>query len=199
MICLVETVYMGVLLVQTDCRAAIALTAAVLLATVFCKRISFGRFARNIIVFFPLGFVLLLLALPGLGEMKFLGSALDTGRSSLYLNYLDNLTLQKFLFGDFVEYPLNNMHNAYLTIAASLGIFVGIVFTAVLYLAYKRCCMVSLQKKENMALLLGLTAILIHSAVEAAVLVNGSVYAASVFLLYYLVISCDEIAQNKVN
>jgi len=68
-----------------------------------------------------------------------------------------------------------------------------------LYTTISRCCDNVIRKKENITLLLGVVAVIIHSSVESALLVNGSIYAASVFLLFYLFVSNDEILPESVS
>ena len=193
-LCLGEILFCCYLLTAADCRITVVLYTAVAIAVLLCKKVSFSRAAMNVILLTPLFFVVLILAFPMLENITFLGSSFDTGRSILYREIIENLTFSSVLFGDFERYALSNMHNAYISIFASLGILPMVTFWGGLYMALKKCQNVVIEKKEHMVLLFSLLAIVVYSAVEAALLVSGSVYAASVFLLYYLYISNDEIA-----
>lgn len=190
--CAAEIVCLGFLIWKTQCRVAMMLSLAVLVLTVFCKRVCIRKPLWNTILLFPAIYIVLLLIWPELTELRIWGETLDTGRSTIYQEAIRNLTLSGFFFGAYGRYHLANMHNAYLSIFASLGIFAAASYMAILRMAYKKCCNVVLEKKENIVLLLGMLATLVVGAVEAALFVGGSVYAASVFLLYHLFISNDE-------
>jgi len=197
--CVLEVGFVGYLLVRTNCRIAISIATAVFLLTMLCKRIHISETTWGIVLLFPAVYVLLLCLFPILLELEYLGEAVDTGRRSLYLALLQSITFQKFCFGDFSRYALTNMHNAYLSIFASFGIFSVWSFLNLLYTTISRCCDNVIRKKENITLQLGVVAVIIHSSVESALLVNGSIYAASVFLLFYLFVSNDEILPESVS
>lgn len=195
LLCLAEAAFMGYLVFLTDCRAAIIVVGSVALLSVVLKRIRLYRPILWIVFTVPIFFFFALRWFPNL---IVLGDAFDTGRSELYRVVFEQLDFGKIILGDFNTFALNNLHNALLSVFASLGLVCVLVFTIILFLQTK-----SLGKtvaiKERKVLLLGVLAVVVHSSVEAAVLVAGTAYAASFFTLYYLCIDDSEAIEDITN
>lgn len=188
---LAELLWMVFLIYQTRCRAAVFLIAAVVLGTVSWRQMKVTvRFVRVVFASAALFFVALYL-LPALQSLTFMGDTLDTGRSVLFLVYINNLSFESFLFGDFQNYTLNNLHNAFLSIVAAFGIVSALLVWCFFYQGFKHICVRVPKSREHKALLLSCMAVVLHSAVEAVLLVNGVVYATFVFLILFMTSGCE--------
>ena len=186
LILLAEFLWMIYLIYETECRAVIFILTAIVLATIFWRKMDINKkFVR--IVFIGAGlFSALLFILPGLGKLTFMGEILDTGRSSLFSYYLDNLSFGSFLIGDFQAYPLANMHNAFLSVLAAFGILSAVAYWAFVCRGFLKACGGKPRNMEQKVLRLSCMAIVIHSAVEASLLTSGAVYAVSTFLVLFM-------------
>jgi len=183
-VCFLEAAFVAYLIFLTDSRAAMIVVISVALMSLFLKRIQLNRLILFCVFAIPIFFFFALKWFPG---ATIFGEAFDTGRAEMYIRVFEQMNFGKFLLGNFAEFRLENMHNALLSIFASIGVMGAIVFVVILYRQVKK-----LEKtvalKERRVLLIGVLAVIIHSSVEAAILVSGTAYATLFFTLYYLAI-----------
>ncbi len=195
LLCLAEATFIGYLVFLSGCRATIIVVVSIALLSVVFKRIRLYRPILWIVFAVPVFFFFALRWFPDLIVM---GDVFDTGRSEMYRVVFDQLDLGKIILGDFDTFALNNLHNALLSVFASLGSVCVLIFTIILFLQTK-----SLGKtvaiKERKVLLIGVLALVVHSSVEAALLVSGTAYAASFFTIYYLCVDDSEAIEDITN
>lgn len=184
LLCLIGAAFSGHLITLTDGRAAIFLALVVLVLSLVLRKVHLKTPLLLAVFAVP---VLFFIFSKHFTEMDFMGESFDTGRHILYATVFDNLDFGKFVLGDYAEFGLQNTHNAFLSVFASLGIIVAGVFVLILIRQTKVLGKTAATGYRK-PLLLGFLAIIIHSAVEAAVLVAGTAYASSVFMLYYLIL-----------
>lgn len=177
-----EFIGIGYLICLTESRIVILMMLFVLVCTLGLRTFMLKRATRMLVMMLPALFILFSFFLPNL---TILGEMLDTGRSTIYQNTISNMDRFSFFFGDLARFQLQNLHNAYLSIFASLGVFVFTLFVVLLSRSLKRVSMIRAEGKDQRALLFGFLAVIIHGSVEAALLTSGTVYSVSVYLLYF--------------
>ena len=188
-----EACVMGYLIYLTNCRAAILICFVIIVYMMFTIEIRIQPLLLGTVFLIPIIYTVSLICFPSLAYIELLGETIENGRRNIIIAFIDELNLFEFMFGNFSKYQLGNMHNAMVSVIASMGIIVfGVYFTSI-YFGYKRIIGSAWGKRDFMPLALGMLGIIIHSTAEAAPLVSGSVYAASSFLLAYLAVPNKEI------
>ena len=185
-VALIEACFLGFLIYKTDCRAVIVICLAVVVY-MFCRTsIHIQPLLLSAVFVIPIIYTIAIICFPSLAYIEFMGDTIENGRLYITFEYIESLDVFDFMFGNFGKYQLSNMHNGMLSVVASLGIVVFGVYFLGLYFAYKRILSGASGKRDFIPLALGMLGIIIHSIAEAAPLVAGSVYAASIFMLAYL-------------
>ncbi|MBR0449020.1 MAG: hypothetical protein IIX24_05545 [Peptococcaceae bacterium] len=185
------------LIYKTECRIVILLMTLVLLGVVFGRKIKVGRRFIRCCFLASAGFTVILLAAPAVGRILIMNEVADTGRYQIFSRFFYNLTATSLMVGDFLKYPLNNMHNAFLGIFASFGIIVALYCWAFFCRGFSAICGEKAESLEYSSLQLGCCAIILHSAVEAAMFLNGAIYADIVFLMLFMTASADNTKVTK--
>ncbi len=125
------------------------------------------------------------------------GESIETGRMDIYMNFLNELNGWKILIG---WYPIcfENLHNAILTIFATIGIFgTGIyIFFLNTKLRYLLSCIDAMSVGKYS--LLGLYCILIYMSSESAFLISGGAFAVMIFSVYLLSITDDRSPKREI-
>ena len=175
----------------TESRAGIVSCALAVVAFILIKLIPVGKFVTKIAIAVPWLMVAAIYFFnDALVEIEFLGSSVETGRIDVFQNALKGMNFFRFLFGNF-SISFNNMHNVYITVFATIGIF-GVI----LYSSYLSNSLISQSDKvvnnlsEKMAYV-GVLLFVIYSSVEAAMMVSGSAYAVC-FTGIYVYFSYDQ-------
>ena len=120
------------------------------------------------------------------GDVTFLGESIFTGRERIYDRYLTNLNLINFMMGDFGKFRFDNLHNGYISIVATAGIFSLINFIIFLRRGLERNLVRLGQTRYSKVAFIGFLATIIYSSSEAAFFVGGSTYAYMIFVVYLL-------------
>lgn len=191
-ICVIALCIVTFLISKSDARSVIVLSVLVSAFTFLLRALRLSRKKLFVIFCIPLAFALAIVLIPELGDLNFLNESLANGRALMVEVFLKEMTVVSFLFGNYSGYAFSNMHNSFVSIFATIGFFATLAYWSVLFVAYSGICKLGAKTKEKMVLQLGLLAVIVHGAVESSFLVGGSVYAASVFLLAYLVNSENE-------
>ena len=110
----------------------------------------------------------------------------DSGRDTIYKNFFGKLSFLGFIFGDFQKYQFVNMHNAYISIMATIGFLGAFIFVVLLYRQYERMFERKITKKHVLTMAFSLLLIIVYISIEAALFVAGSLYSVSMFLSVYL-------------
>ncbi len=186
---IIAAAVIGALILATRSRACIILAAAYLFYYIFfSKKLSLrtiGILTKVAFVLPILLFFFILFFQQAAHSILVMGEEFDTGRSTIFSEVFTDFDIVNFLLGDFSKYQFQNLHNAYLSIFASAGFFV-----ALLYVVYMRGKILELQKTAKQhpqqIALIGLVMLVIHMSVEAAFFTAGSVYAVSVMCLTWI-------------
>ena len=185
---LADTGYMTYLLYLTESRTAFALILVFFLMVLYLRRHKL-----------PSKWVAIALAAPAIFAIcghffkdlfmvvKFIGESLFNGREEIYAKYFGNLDIFNFLFGDYVRFHFDNMHNGYVSITATVGI-VALGSYIVFFWENLRRNLGRLEATlpEKVAFT-GFLCTLMYTSTEAAMIVGGSNYAfllASVYMLF---------------
>lgn len=173
--------------VQTYSRTAVLLVAVMALGLLLTRKRPLPRWSVDVAVFIPIAYAVLALFFSAtFRNATFWGEPLFNGRENIFYRYLDGITFRRFLLGDFSGFRFDNMHNAYISIASTAGIF-----AAVSHLLFMRKCVSRNYQNafDDMPAkvgFFGFLCIMIYSSTEAAFFVGGSTYAFAVLTVFLL-------------
>lgn len=118
--------------------------------------------------------------------VEFIGESLFNGREEIYARYFDNLDVFNFLFGDYVKFHFDNMHNGYVSIAATVGIVaLGSYIVFLKANLYRNLWKLEDTFTDKVAFT-GFLCTLMYTSTEAAMIVGGSNYAFLLACVYML-------------
>ena len=179
-----DFLYMLVLLEQTQCRTSLLLIGVFVLLIFIPKNI---KTLVNVAVLWPLVFALLAQWLyPYLEDFAILGDTFLNGREEIYSRYFDNLSVSTLLLGDFQKFHFDNLHNAYVSIAATVGLPVLILFMYMLRKHMQINCELGINKGYESVAFIGFICAVLYFGTEAATAVGGTNYAfMNISLLAY--------------
>lgn len=162
----------------TESRAGIVSCALAVVAFILIKLIPVGKFVTKIAIVVPWLMVAAIYFFNDkLVEIEFLGSSVETGRINVFDQVFKGINFFEFLFGDFLKHTFDNLHNIYISIFGTIGIF-GVL----LYSSYLSNSLLSQSNRtihdisEKMAYV-GILLFVIYSSVEATFFVGGSAFA----------------------
>ncbi len=182
-----DIAYMLFLIYRTRSRVCIVVSVLLLLCSFVKKRKLIGSFGR-ICYIVPVLFVPLYMIVPErLLRLKLFGDAFDTGRSLIYAEVLNGIDPKSFLIGEY-SYRFSNQHNLYVSLFATVGIL-GVVAFAVLYFAADKRMSKAYESNSAKIAYAAICLYMLHSSVESAMFLSGSVYAAVIISLYILCVN----------
>lgn len=172
-----DILYISFILYKTDSRTAIVLLVAFIALSLWSLKRKFSALFTELCLLAPFFYMILALAFTSLFEnIKIMGDSIFTGRENIYLRYFENLDPIKFLFGDFSGFKFENLHNGYISVAATVGIAVLILYYTLLRKSLLSSCDKNLSSYASIAYC-GLLCIVIYTSTEAGFLVGGTTYA----------------------
>lgn len=186
----IPTIHLFYMILETQSRTCILLSIFIFLSYICPKLFRISK-----------GWVILSLALPVLTmifqimfpdffeNLMILGETADTGRINLWVAFEQTTSGFTWLVGNIGLYGGANMHNSYLSIIASYGIIVCILFVIFLGNAFfSYCCGMKQDSKINSQTIAfwGMLCVIVHGCAEATFLVSGAVFAGLASLLFVL-------------
>lgn len=154
------------------------------------------KILQKICFVFPIVFAVLAIRFQSFFETQvFMDDKLDTGRSVMYSERLQNLNFEEWFIGDY-SYLFRNSHNAYISILLTIGSIGTILFLYIYYNFIKMGNKYASQNYNRVAFF-ALLLLTVHASVETATLVNGSIFAASFFSVYVIAIDCSKTVNNN--
>ena len=179
-----DAAYMAVMLEQTKSRAGLLLLIIFLSAIFLMRKREIPSKLVKLVVLLPFIYAIVaMFFIETFGDVTLWGESIFNGREGVYGKYLDNISLVNFILGDFARFRFENLHNSYVSIAATAGIVTVICFVYFLrqlLLFNHGNAMTSWYSKIAY---IGVLCVIIHSCGEAAFLVSGSTYAFLVFMI----------------
>ncbi len=176
------------LIFLTQCRAGIIAASLAVIGLLLHKFIKVKMWFTRLAMFVPAVMVVLIYFFNDmLIEIKILGESFESGRKSVFDSLFNNLNSFEFFSGDFANYAFENLHNVYISIFATIGIF-GTLFYILFFdkmfktFARKKVQPESYQKMAYICLLI----LIIYSSVESALFCSGSAFAMCFISLYTL-------------
>ena len=106
-----------------------------------------------------------------------MGDTLLNGRETLFSKYFDNLAVDTFFLGDFRSFRFDNLHNAYIAIAATTGIFVLSFYMYMLRKHMLQNLRPEIEKGYEHTAFIGFICLVFYFSTEAAGAVGGTNYA----------------------
>lgn len=174
-LCAADFLYMLFLIEKTKCRTSLLLII-VFLVLVCVHKIP--KVLIDIAVVIPLFYMLAArVAFPYFGKIRFMGENLFNGREEIYERYFENLDVLKFFFGDFAKFKFDNLHNAYISIAATVGSVVLLLYILMLRKHMLQNYNLEIHKGYERVAYIGFLCIILYSSTEAAGLIGGTNYA----------------------
>ena len=183
---------------MTESRAAIVSAVLALIALVLYRVIPVSSFVTKVAIAIPWVMVAIIYFFNDqLVDMNFLGSSVETGRINVFDKVFSSLNLKKILFGDFATHSFNNLHNVYISIFGTIGIF-GVI----LYSSYLSSVLISQSQRDvynpsmKMAYV-GVLLMVVYASVEAAYFVGGSAYAMCFIGIYTCFVLDENVSHEE--
>ena len=181
-----DAVYMSWILLQTRSRAADLILVAFLVMSIVAIKKEITKRWCNAAFIVPLIYLIIPLISAEIVQISFQGESLYNGREMIYAGYLEQLNLASLLLGDMNTFCFGNLHNGYISIAASVGIP-----ACLCYVHFMKTClswnipMSNAPKYERIAFV-GFLCLIMQTSAESSFLVGGSMFAMLVFSVYIL-------------
>lgn len=197
LVLIADMAFLAFILFETDSRTATLLVAVFLVFVLIALKKRIPKIVTELCMLAPFAYLAVALAMaPLLSDLELLGDSLFTGRENIYARYFDNLNPISFLFGDIAEFKFENLHNAYISIAASVGIIVFL-----LYYTFIRKALLNFYGKGNVSgysavAYCGLLCVMIYSSAEGGFLVGGTTYGALIAMMFLMLPSNAEICES---
>lgn len=170
------------LIILTQSRAA-TVCAWILLYFFFRKSARISERVIKFAAILPVIFISLLQYFadsPFVAGIEIFGKPLLSGREEIFAYTIKAISQSKrWLFGNFGRYLFENLHNAYLSVYASVGILGLLVFYIFFYSQIKSYWKKSGNSVVSKMAFVGLLLLFVEGSVESAVMVSGSMYAAA--------------------
>lgn len=183
------------LLWQTECRIAIVLAVIATVVILLQRLFRLGGVIRRIVLLLPAISILGTLLFPEtMTETLLFGEALDTGRYRLYQEFFDHLNLSGILVGNIPGLGGDNLHNSYLSIAASYGMLTTVFYIIFLNAVLREEQTNAKRTLESYVAYIGVLCVIAHGIAEGALLIAGTVYAGMAGLLFLLTLPEEETA-----
>ena len=181
----VNAIYMVYLINLTQSRAGIISALIAIIMFVCNKWIKINKiFTRTALVIPLVMAVLIYFFNEQLAEIKILGESMETGRKDVFEQVFSVLEFTEIFTGDFATHAFDNLHNVYISIFATIGIF-GVLcyvfyFEKTLFLIAEKKDLTSYSK----AACVGVLTLLVYSSVEATIFTGGSAFAVCFVSVY---------------
>ncbi len=120
-----------------------------------------------------------------INEVQLLGFGVENGRVNIFQRVYENMTVLKFLFGDF-SFQFENLHNGFVAIWGTVGIAAAVIFYNMLYSKFKYIMVNHLKNNGNIVAWIGLLGLVLWTAVEASLICSGTIFAASFVSIFIL-------------
>ena len=183
---LADIVYLSYIMFGTDSRTSVLLLAAFVVLALISIRRQLPKFITEFSLLSPVIYVVLAVAVgAALDFIQISGHNIFTGREEYYARYFDNLDPISFLFGDFAEFQFENLHNGYISIAAT----VGIVALTVYYVFLRKTLLDArrtLTRRFEKVAYCGLLCIVVYTCTEAGLLIGGAMYAFLISMTFFM-------------
>ncbi|MBQ8747339.1 MAG: hypothetical protein IJZ08_05660 [Clostridia bacterium] len=179
----------GILIILTDSRACILLAIGYTIYYIFFRKNSWPALTAiltKIAFIIPIAVFVFIIGFQQTSQnIQLLGEVFDTGRFAIYTDVFKQYNFMEFVLGSFVEYRYENLHNAYLSVFATSGIFVVVFFVLFLRGRFLEIHKNVTRCYQQLAYI-GLLMLIVHMSIEAAFFTAGSVYAISVMCLVWI-------------
>lgn len=174
------------LMLQTESRTCIIVGSVFVVLMVTNKVDFFAKHLNRFVYFIPAFFFLFILFGQNIyADLFVLGESFDTGRSTIFLEALEQFNFGNVIFGYYEKYASQNLHNSFFTIMVTYGIVTLLLFICFFSFRTREASRATSERPMKKALI-ALYMAIISSSFEAAFLVSGSLYAVSIFVLWYL-------------
>lgn len=176
----IDVIWMVYLIILTECRTILTVMFFFFVLLLFYKRRNISNFLVVVSFVLPIAYIFLL----SFFEEELVNSIFsDSGRRDIYQSIMENTSIKSFFFGN-LSIEFNNMHNASITIFATVGILGTLLFY---YLLNKKIkIFVYVNECQKKILVIGLLCMVIQTATEAAYFTAGSAFAACFLSVYFL-------------
>ena len=184
---ILDLVYVAYIMYQTESRTAVLVLCLVIALAVLMLYRPIPKVWVKLVLLIPFLYVLFAQFWAGVFEgVTFMGQDVLTGREQIYNQYFSLLTPFTFFLGNFTVFQFDNLHNGYLSIAATSGIFALVSFIFMLNHEITRSYQYSEFSKVEKAGFAGFLGVVLYSCTEAAMFVGGSTYAFLILTIYLI-------------
>ena len=184
---LLDVAHILMMLYKTESRTAILLIAAFLILSICSFFYKLPKWCLGVAIIMPLAYaVIAQWFLPYFEGVTFKGESIFNGREDIFSRYFNNLDALSFILGDFNEFKFDNLHNGYVSIAATLGVPGLICFILFLkesiYMNYRPK---EFERYESVAFW-GFICIVMYACTEASLFVGSASYGFLLFSTFLL-------------
>ena len=191
-ITLAGTVILAYMVLKTESRICIVITAILIAVMVFRPLEKVLKKCQGIVLMLPLGAVAFTMVVSAaVLEWKFLGDLLDTGRKMMFLSFFNRAAPIDYVLGNYIAYGGSNLHNSFLSLTAMFGVPVTLLYFRFLKQAL-RVYGGKLNSRVSNIAFVGILAMIVHGIAEGTFLVAGAVFAGLGGLLFVLTLPDHE-------
>ena len=174
-LCAADFVYMLVLIEKTKCRTSLLLVVVFLALLIWRKQ---PKAMIDIFILTPLVYAVAShVAYAQFGDIQIMGETVFNGREEIFDRYFSGLDGMKFLIGDYARFKFDNLHNAYISVAATAGIVVLLFYIRMFRMHLVQNHKLGISRGYERVAFIGFLCIILYSTTEAAGLVGGTNYA----------------------
>lgn len=182
-----DMAYICKMLYETESRTALMVLIVFALLWLLSRKFRVTKTWITVTLLVPLVYAIAaLFFLDTLADVKVWGEDLFNGREDIFKSFMNNLNIFTFVFGDYARFSFENLHNSYISIAATAGVFSAICFALLLNKFMVRNLEVACEEKYKKIAFIAFLCVTLYSSSEAAFFVGGSTYAFMVFAIFLL-------------
>lgn len=186
-ILLLDLLYIGKLIYDANSRTCFTIAVLITIVILIKNKNKLSELSVAAILLLPVVFLVIypFLYQRGYLHFEYMGKSDYYSRTYLYHNVFLNLK-GHLLFGNFMVYRFENLHNGVLSILASLGVTGVLLFYLYCFMTYLHIGRNNIKSKISLIAFTGILAVFLNACTESALFVSGSMYAGSISVLIFL-------------
>jgi hypothetical protein len=187
LILLADILYIGKLIYDANSRTCFTIAVLITIVILLKKNNKLAELSISAVLLIPVIFLIVypFLYQQGYLHFEYMGKSDYSSRTYLYQNVFLDLK-GHLLFGNFMIYRFENLHNGVLSILASLGVMGLLLFYLYCFMVYLNIGRNNLRSKISFIAFTGILAVFLNACTESALFVSGSMYAGSISVLIFL-------------
>ena len=182
-----EIVYFLLLINETLCRTSYAVMLFVLLLYLVFRAVPVRKWEILLIMAVPFLYAALACGDSWVHHIIIGGHDIFTHRGEIYRSYFSGLDLLTFLLGDFERFCFQNLHHAYISILATVGVLGFIPFFCLVF--SKIQASVRNRRKDSLLAICCFLGLILNGCTEAAYFLGGALMTGITGMIYLLTLN----------